>query len=107
MTRAATNPWNPEAHLKALSTRELLVYLSQTQKFVGYYDVFGDHSGCVVTRQQVKDELSTRPHIPNKPEAKALRRIMAQTGMSEADVRKVPKFQTQLADAAAGTKAAE
>jgi ribosomal protein L35 len=107
MTREGINPWNPAVHLKACDTRTLLFYRDQTLKFHGQYDILDNHSQCVVTHEQVKAELATRPHIPNKNEAKALRRIMAQTHLSEAEVRAIPKYQAELAEAAtAGTKPA-
>jgi hypothetical protein len=107
MTREGMNPWDAEVHLKACDTRTLMHYRDQTLKFHGQFDILGDHSGCVVTHAQVKAELDTRPHIPNKNEAKALRRIMAKTHLSEAEVRAIPKYQTELAEAAtAGTKPA-
>lgn len=107
MTREGINPWNPEVHLKACDTRTLLFYRDQCLKFHGQYDILDNHSSCIVTHDQVKAELATRPHIANKNESKKLRQIMSQTGMTEAEVRAVPKFQAQLAEAAtAGTKPA-
>lgn len=105
MKREGMNPWNPEVHLAAQDTKLLMSYLDGCRKYQGQFDILGDNSGCVVTIDQVKAALEGRPHIPNKLEAKALRRIMAKTGMSADDVRKVPKYQTELADAARGGKA--
>jgi len=108
MTREGMNPWNAEVHLKACDTRTLLFYRDQALKFKGQYDILDNHSECVVTHEQIKAELATRPHIPNKNEAKALRRIMAQTHLSEEQVRATPKYQAELAEAAvAGTKPAQ
>lgn len=39
------------------------------------------------------------PHIPNKNEAKALRRIMSQTGLTREEVRSNPKYRKMLAQA--------
>ena len=102
MTRDGMNPWDPVVHLKACTTGELQKYLDGVRQFNGQYDILGENSGCVVTNEQVKAEMSTRPHVPNKNEAKALRRIMSQTGMTSEEVYTVLKFRQQLADAAKG-----
>jgi hypothetical protein len=39
------------------------------------------------------------PHAPNKDEAKALRRIMAQTGLTEEQVRSHKKYRIELSNA--------
>jgi hypothetical protein len=40
----------------------------------------------------------TGPHIPNKDEAKLLRRIMSETNMSEDEVRGIKKYRKLLSD---------
>ena len=49
------------------------------------------------------------PHVPNKNEAQLLRRLMAQTGLTEAELREHKTYRQQLAQArsARGTKSAE
>jgi len=38
-------------------------------------------------------------HVPNKKEAKVLRKIMSETGLSEEEVRSHKKYRVQLSDA--------
>jgi hypothetical protein len=47
----------------------------------------------------IKAELTKRPHVANKTEAKMLRRLMAETRMTEQQIRQVPKYKTMLAEA--------
>lgn len=42
---------------------------------------------------------ASAPHAPNKDEAKALRRIMAQTGLTEEQVRAHKKYRIELSNA--------
>jgi len=56
-------------------------YLNKCRKLHGYYDILDNHSACVVTIEQVKAELATREHIPNKQEAKALRKARIKKGV--------------------------
>jgi hypothetical protein len=91
--------WDPVAYLKGVNTRALLELRNDCHKFHGYCDVLDNHSHCVVTTQQVLDELNTREHIPCKQEAKLLRRLMSQNKMTEKQVRAIPKFATMLAQA--------
>lgn len=88
--------WDPVEYLKGQHTRQLFQLRDACHKFHGYYDV-ADHSGCVVTIEQVLDELKTRPHIAKGKEAKLLRRLMAENRMTEAQIRAIPKFVTMLA----------
>ena len=70
--------WNPTEYLKGLHTRQLLAHLQKCRVFHGRYDVLeNDYSGWEVTTEQVKAELATREHIPNKIEAKAIRQERA------------------------------
>ena len=74
----AKNPgeWNPVKYLKTLRTRQLLDLLKSC-RIHGFWDVLDNHSDHVVTLDQLKAELATREHIPNKKEAKALRQERA------------------------------
>lgn len=54
--------------LTEIPTRQLLRYLKDARVNYGMYDY---------TVDELKAELSTRPHVPNKPEAKALRQKAA------------------------------
>lgn len=38
-------------------------------------------------------------HIPNKQEAKLLRRLMSETGNTEEEIRDIPKYRRMLAEA--------
>jgi len=91
------NDWDEIAHIKATDTRTLLAYRDACCKFGGYYQIV-DH-GPAVHIENVKAELATREHIPNKLEAKALRRIMAQTGLTKEQVWASPKHRQTIAQA--------
>lgn len=82
--------WDPIAYLKSRHTRQLLQIRDMIYRVSGYNryiipenevgcDPINDYSGggCWVTLEQVKAELATRPHIPNKKEAKAIRQARA------------------------------
>jgi hypothetical protein len=90
--------WNAEQYLKGQHIRQLLQLRNACHKFNGYYDIC-DHSGCVVTIDQVLAELNTRPHLARGKEAKLLRRLMAENRMTDEQVRAIPKFATMLAQA--------
>ena len=61
-------------HLKGLHTRELLKYLERSRKFHGSYT---PNDVTYYTTAQIKEELATREHIPNKAESKQLRQAKA------------------------------
>lgn len=69
--------WNAAEYLKRCHPRVLMQYRDKCCKFNGYYDVLGDNSPCVVSIDLVKAELATREHVPNKLEAKMIRREKA------------------------------
>lgn len=82
--------WNAVEYLKKRHTKELLNIRDMIYRVSGYnrYDIpedevgcdpINDYSGggCWVTLAQVKAELATRPHVPNKAEAKAIRQERA------------------------------
>lgn len=49
---------------------------------------------------QLQSLMDTGVHYPNKNEGKALRRIMATTGLNEEQVRAIKKYRQELAQAA-------
>ncbi|HET8688688.1 MAG TPA: hypothetical protein VFM18_18895 [Methanosarcina sp.] len=69
--------WNPAEYLKTLHTRQLMAIRQKCHKFNGYYDICENNSPCVVTISQVKAELATREHVPNKHEARKIRQAKA------------------------------
>ncbi len=69
--------WDPVAYLKAQHTRALLEIRRQCYAFDYDQTSIDDFGACVVTIDQVKAELATREHIPNKAEAKEIRRKKA------------------------------
>lgn len=82
--------WNPIEYLKKLHTRQLLNLRNRIYRVSGgywykpenkmVYDVSENHQGMIVSLKQVKAELATREHVPNKKEAKALRQQRAKEG---------------------------
>lgn len=60
-------------------TKVLLNWLRATRKFGGSFDLT-DNGTIIVTKRQLKEELSKREHIPNKKEAKNMRRQRAKKG---------------------------
>ena len=92
--------WDPIAYLKGRHTKQLLGLKAELYRMNGggrdiqrtlgteqqasvhddvYLDVIGEgNSGCIVTLAEIKAELATRPHVPNKHEAKAIRQEQAQ-----------------------------
>lgn len=68
----AVNPLD----LPKLSTRTLMHYL-EGARLNGAYFPFWIASGPSVSFEAIKVELAKRPHVPNKVEAKALRRQKA------------------------------
>lgn len=51
------------------------------------------------TRDELLAELRTRPHVSSTREAKVIRRLMAQTGWSEAQLRAHSRFGQEIAHA--------
>lgn len=70
--------WDPVQWLKTQHTRELMGLRKSIYRCKGSYDVSDNHQGMTVTLEQLKAELATREHIPNKKEGKAIRRAKAQ-----------------------------
>lgn len=67
-------------YINAKHTKQLLGILKSCRACGGYYDLMGDNSGFVVTTAQVKAVLATRDHVPNKQEAKAIRKANKKAG---------------------------
>jgi hypothetical protein len=102
--RIYPNGWDPIKYLQGRHTKQLLGLRDELYKMNGggryihpaqgtenqaaeedyaILDVMGDHSGCVVTLAQIKAELATRPHVPNKAEAKVIRQERAKAGRNK------------------------
>jgi hypothetical protein len=84
------NEWDPIAYLKGRHTKQLMnlreqIYavnnecgdLPEAQHMT--YNVGEKHEQRLVTLNQVKAELATREHVPNKQEAKRIRQDRAHT----------------------------
>ena len=71
------NTWNPVEHLKKKHTKQLLDYLDSCRKCGGRLSPFDNENS--VTIDQVKAELATREHVPNKQEAKVIRQLKAKS----------------------------
>ena len=86
-------PWSPILYLKGLHTRQLLALRKNIYAVNNYkrYDKgpgfrldddelkyhINESEITVITLGQLKRELATRPHVPNKLEAKAARKAKA------------------------------
>lgn len=86
-------PWSPIRYLQGLHTRQLMALRkrlyavnswAQYSKGPGYYVeddkltyAINDNPATEITLGQLKRELAGRPHVPNKAEAKALRKAKA------------------------------
>lgn len=54
---------------------------------------------CVrATEDEIRKELESRPHISSKREGQLLRRLKAQTGMTEEQLRSHPRYGKELVD---------
>ena len=67
------------APVESLPTRQLLDYLNLARKFGGWYSPVDSHSNIGYTFDELKAEAAKREHVPNKQEAKELRRQRAQS----------------------------
>lgn len=66
------------AYLRSQDTRELMDVRDRCYRFEhSGYDVTENNGNCFVSLEHVLAELSTREHIPNKAEAKAIRQQKA------------------------------
>lgn len=59
--------------LSEMTTRELMALRDRCYEYGGKYSPY-DNSGPFYHLEAVKDELSTREHVPNKTEAYEIRR---------------------------------
>lgn len=62
--------------LKKYHTKQLIKILNVARACGGYYSPYDDNSNGF-TFDQIKDELATREHVPNKIEAKRIRQELA------------------------------
>ena len=70
--------YTPE-EMKKMNTRHLLSILRETYTW-GCVDACWTPAFKCCYREQLKEELATREHIPNKQEGKALRRLRQKRG---------------------------
>ena len=71
-------PQPPYALVENLSTRQLMSLLRRTYRTNGWYSPIDGNSPFGYTTEEIKAELATREHVPNKAEGRALRRQAAQ-----------------------------
>lgn len=65
-----------------------------------WYNEEGDYWVGSVSGRRNKNTLGKNdPHIPNKNEAKLLRKLMSETGMSEDGIRAIKKYRVMLSEA--------
>lgn len=74
--RATLLQWSRE-QIKKAGTRELLGWLNSARACGGWWSPCDKNSEFGHKFEDIKAELDTREHIPNKQEAKALRRAAA------------------------------
>lgn len=67
-------------YLKKRHTKQLLEYLRAARACGGSYSPFDSSYGPHFSIEEIKKELSFRPHIPNKREAKVIRQQKAKKG---------------------------
>ncbi len=63
-------------NLKKIHTKTLLKWQKKARTCGGSYDPTGNHE-TAITIDDIKAELDTREHIPNKKEAKHIRQLSA------------------------------
>lgn len=61
-------------HLQSINVRNLLKYLNYARKFGGKYDPITEDLSFMIPIGLIKEELQNREHMPNKQEAKEIRR---------------------------------
>lgn len=68
-----------QEYLKSIETRQLMSWRERAYACGGNYTPFNPHSNTAMffSIEDLKAELSTREHIPNKKEAKVLRQTKA------------------------------
>lgn len=70
---------NKVEYLKSIETRQLMSWRERAYACGGSYTPFDYHSNSamIFSIEDIKAELNTREHIPNKKEAKVLRQTKA------------------------------
>lgn len=68
--------YDPLSDLKKYHTKVLLYMLNISRKCGGWYSICG-YGGHGYTTEQLKIELATREHIPNKLESRRIRQRAA------------------------------
>lgn len=71
-------PEEKQTRLKGYHTKHLLLYLNHSRACGGWYSPWDGDDGF--STDELKAELATRPHVPNKVEGKALRRAASLKG---------------------------
>lgn len=66
-----------EEYLKSLHTRQLLSILATTRVQYGIYETYVNNVLTEFTYDEIKNELSTREHVPSRAESKRNRQKMA------------------------------
>ena len=74
----------PTIDLAILSTGQLLSYLQAARRCGGHYSPY-ESGGPSITIEEIKAELATRPHIPNRAERKQRQRLRQRAGRGRAD----------------------
>jgi hypothetical protein len=69
-----------ENPLAGVHTKVLLSYLKGARKCGGFWSPSGDSNGFGFTTDELKKELATREHVPNKQEARHRRQERARVG---------------------------
>lgn len=94
--------------IKDMTTKELLAALDACRSCddanpmvrVGQRAVADGIMAVVnATEDEIRFELSGRPHVPSKKEAKVIRQLKAQTHQSEEWLRAHPKYWQKIMDA--------
>jgi len=76
MIKVLNEQFDKDEYLQNLSTKELLSLLQSARACGGSYCLSSNDSTDFTT-DEIKSELLTREHVPNKPEAKAIRQQKA------------------------------
>lgn len=64
---------------------------------MGYED--GLYDGNYSDKRRVRKAFAGGEHVPNKNEAKLLRKLMAETKLSEEEIRSIKKYRIMLSEA--------
>lgn len=92
--------------LKQVTTKELIAqlhtYYNEGKLVFSRVGKGGAQEYLYVDPEDVRKELQGRPHVPSKREAKLIRKLKAQTGRTEADLRKDRKYGPMIVEADLG-----